>query len=191
VTPVVRVLAGFSIIAAMVAAGLFVAAALSPEPDRPPHVERPTAGAPAPLAAVGGEVIDPAPFDAAYGQQINEAIYAQAAVEETARVEATRSTPKRGVAPQGGSFAGDCARLSAELGLPESVLWRESRCSWDAYNATGCGGRSCRGPAQLDAGHFAPVSPWNGNVPGTCAGLDPNNAADYAECVSRLPRTAW
>jgi hypothetical protein len=185
-----RFLIGLSFVCAVVASALFIVA-LSSEPDRPPNMERPKAGAPVPLAAVGGEVIDPAPLDAAYGQQINEAIYAQAAVEETARVEAARSTPKRGVAPQGGSFAGDCARLSAELGLPESVLWRESRCRTDAVNPTGCGGRSCLGAGQLDAGHFAPVSPWNASVPGTCAGLDPSDPADYAECVSRLPRTAW
>jgi hypothetical protein len=189
VTPVVRVLAGFSIIAAMVAAACLFGSVVLDEREHPPHVERPTAGAPVPLAAVGGEVIDPAPFQIAYAIAINEAIYAQAAVEETARVEAARSTPKRGVASSGGSFAGDCARLSAELGLPESVLWRESRCSTGAYNATGCGGRGCLGAAQLDVGHFAPVSPWNSSVPGTCSDLDP--ISGYAECVSRLPRTAW
>jgi len=89
------------------------------------------------------------------------------------------------------SLSGDCAALTAAWNLPVEVLIRESRCSEDAYNPTGCNGRSCIGAAQLDLGHFAAVSPWNGNVSGTCYGLDPGSIADQRECASRLGPGAW
>ena len=75
--------------------------------------------------------------------------------------------------------------------VPESVARRESGCRWDAYNPTGCGGRSCLGFYQLDAGHFAAVSPWNPNVSGSCYGLDPSTREGQTECASRLGPGAW
>jgi len=71
------------------------------------------------------------------------------------------------------------------MNLPAEILYRESRCTW-AYNPTGCGGRGCLGPAQLDAGHFNDTSPWNPNAQGSCAGLNPEVEADYVDCVNRL-----
>ena len=160
-----------------------------PEHAAPNHAGRPTAGVtigPLPSWMAGasypGEVI--VQVDAyVRGVLEHEAAEAQA-LADLARRSAVRSTV-------GSVGSGDCEALSAELGLSEAVLWRESRCSWDAYNATGCSGRGCLGPAQVDAGHFADVSPWNSGTSGACAGLDPNDPAQYRECVSRLPSSAW
>jgi len=82
---------------------------------------------------------------------------------------------------------GECANPI----IPESVARGESGCRWDAYNPTGCGGRGCLGFYQLDAGHFAEVSPWNGNVSGSCLGLDPSTREGQTECASRLGPGAW
>lgn len=101
-------------------------------------------------------------------------------VEEARTVDLRRRVPSPTEVP-----SGDCAALAAELDVPPAVLWRESRCRTDAYNATGCGGRGCLGAAQLDAGHFYERSPWNPNVPGTCYGLS------YSECARKLPSSAW
>jgi hypothetical protein len=98
---------------------------------------------------------------------------------EAERMAATRRSTNIAVAR-----GGDCESLALELGVSQDVLWRESRCRW-VDNLTGCGGRGCLGPAQIDAGHFAETSPWNPNVHGTCFGLT------YAECAQRLPRSAW
>lgn len=75
--------------------------------------------------------------------------------------------------------------------ISEATAMRESGCQWDAYNPGGCGGRSCLGFFQLDAGHFYAVSPWNPNVSGSCYGLDPNTREGQTECASRLGPGAW
>lgn len=110
---------------------------------------------------------------------------AEIAAEEE---EARRRSASRSYQPTSasyGSFNSDCATLSSQMNLPESILWRESRCSW-AYNPTGCGGRGCLGPAQLDAGHFSHVSPWNSSASGSCAGLNPEVQSEYIDCVNIL-----
>lgn len=159
-----------------------------PEPEHPSHRERPTAGASVPAAISGadhpGEVIE---FKE--GERRAEWIQGVLDAEEAQRVADLARRPVR--ASVGGGVGGDCAQLSAELGLSEQILFRESRCRWDAVNVTGCGGRSCVGPGQVDLGHTYERSPWNPNVPGTCYGLDLSNPADYAECISRLPASAW
>lgn len=154
------------------------------------HVERPTAGAsaPLPLAAAGGEHPGAVIAQAEWIEGVQRAEWYEgvAAAEEQARQAALADLARqRPVRSSGGSVgSGDCAALAAEFGLPESILWRESRCSYDAYNATGCGGRGCIGAAQLDAGHFAAASPWGGV--GACADLDPGSIADQQECTNRL-----
>lgn len=184
-----RFIGAFCVVITIVASAATAALLKDPEHVKPDHAGRPTAGVTIgtpPLAAVGGDSAEGVVRDVeawVRGELEHEAAEAQA-LADLARRSAVRS-------PSGSVGSGDCAALSAELGLPESVLWRESRCSWDAYNATGCGGRGCLGAAQLDAGHFAAVSPWNSGASGACAGLDPSVPADYAECVSRLPSSAW
>lgn len=174
-----------ALLATLVVAGVATSVG-DAETGHPPHVERPTAGVtgPLPLSASGADwpgqtITDFAAFLEAQHARSDQEIVGLAAAGPVA---AGRLVP-------GGSEA--CAGLASELGLPESVLWRESRCRWDAYNPSGCGGRGCLGPAQVDRGHFADVSPWNSNTSGSCAGLDPDDPADYAECVSRLPASAW
>ena len=187
-----KFLLGLSAVALMVASACLIFLIADPEPDRPPHRERPTAGvaiAPPSLAAVGGD------STTAVETQVRDFVQGvldeqeRAAEREAALADLARQRPVRsGVGFVGG---GDCAALAAELGLSEAILWRESRCSTDAYNATGCSGRGCLGAAQLDAGHFAPVSPWNSGASGSCADLNPSIPSEYAECVSRLPASAW
>lgn len=77
--------------------------------------------------------------------------------------------------------------------VPESVVRRESGCTWDAYNPTGCSGRGCLGFFQLDEGHFSAVSPWNPSVSGVCADLAGSKwePASQTECASRLGPGAW
>ena len=177
------------VLCALLLAVVSVGFALPAGGEHPPHQARLTAASGSlPLAAVGadhpGEVVAQVEFYE--GVQRAEWF---AGVEAQAVADLAGRSPVR----SGGGFVGggDCAALAAQLGLPEAVLWRESRCSWDAYNATGCSGRGCLGPAQVDRGHFAEVSPWNSNAAGSCAGLDPDDPAQYAECVSRLPASAW
>ena len=170
---------GLVTVLAVVCTALGIQAAFDAErQSEPPYVAPPVAEASAPLAAVGGDTAQPV-FDWIEGIRVEEV-----AVADVAGGSAVRS-------PVGSVGSGDCAALSAQLGLSESVLWRESRCSWEAFNATGCGGRGCVGPAQLDLGHFAPVSPWNSSASGSCADLDPDDPQQYAECVGRLPASAW
>lgn len=173
------------IVAVLVLLVVVIGGAAVAEDTHPPHRERPVAGASVPLAAVGGDH----PGDViVFVEGVDRALWIRG-VEEARAVERARSSVRPAVV--GGGIGGDCAQLSAQLGLSEAILWRESRCTWGAYNVGGCGGRGCIGPAQVDLGHFAPVSPWNGNVPGTCADLDPNDPKQYAECVGRLPASAW
>jgi hypothetical protein len=118
------------------------------------------------------------------GEERRERIEREAEEARAADLRRRVPTPATGV-------AGDCVALAAEWGLPVYVIQRESGCRLDAYNPGGCGGRGCVGLAQLDAGHFAAVSPWNPNVPGACYGLDPSDVGDQRECASRLPASAW
>lgn len=160
--------------------------------SEPPHAEPPvSAGTPGtPLPDVEGTQWMVAEVDAiaAHVWIENERLGIEAAVAiEAERVRDLR----RSISGTPTSVSGDCERLAAEWGLPVAVIIRESGCRLDAYNATGCGGRGCIGLAQLDAGHFAAVSPWNPNVPGTCWGLDPNTIDGQRECAARLPASAW
>lgn len=184
-------LAFVAVVAVSLAAGV-TAQLLRTDPEhvRPPHAARPTAGvpigtSPLPLAAVGGEspqpVIDAVTAWVAGVQREQERL----AAEETARLEAARAAAERRVAPTGGSAAyGDCAALAAEFGLPAGILERESGCGHDNWNGSGCSGRGCIGPTQIDLGHFADPSPWG--APGACRDLDPNVWADLVECTRRL-----
>lgn len=179
-------LVGLLFVACALVAALGTQAVLA-EPDRPPHPAPPAAEATAPfgLAVTGGDSTKPIEEQVrAWFEGVEREQQAQAALEDLARRSAVRS-------PVGFVGSGDCAALAAQFGLPESVLWRESRCSLDAYNATGCSNRGCVGAAQLDAGHFAAVSPWNPGTSGACYGLDPSVVADQVECASRLPASAW
>lgn len=173
-----RVLVRLVIVVAVSASLLAVRLHDDPEHVRPPHVERPTAG----VAAAQDEP------DALGAQADAQALWIETEQRERAELErraaderlaGTRRPPN--VTVVGG---GDCETLSTELGVSTDVLWRESRCQW-VDNPNGCGGRGCLGPAQIDAGHFAAVSPWNNDVPGVCYGLS------YAECARILPDSAW
>ena len=97
---------------------------------------------------------------------------------EEARIRAAESDARQRVAPNTTSFSR--VATGCTIILPSEIVARESGGDCDAYNATGCGGRGCSGYAQLDAGHFAAVSPWNPNVAGTCYGLG------YDQCVEKL-----
>lgn len=149
----------------------------------PPHVERPMAGAsaPIPLAATGGE--QPAAVVEWVEGENRARWYAGVELAEreaaAAREAAARAVPRR---VGGGGGSGSCDLTGWTL--PDEILFRESRCSEDAFNASGCGGRGCVGAAQLDLGHFASPSPWGGV--GACWGLDPYSVADQQECVRRL-----
>jgi hypothetical protein len=167
-------------IAALILAAIGISA-MTPEPatDHPPHARPAESGWT--LAPVTEAGYSPAwEWHEPEGtQREEEPLIVEAPVEHMAGEPPVRSDV-------GSTVGGDCAALAAELGLPEAVLWRESRCSRDAYNPGGCGGRGCVGAAQLDQGHFAPVSPWNSNASGSCAGLNPDDPGQYAECVGRL-----
>lgn len=152
-----------------------------PEHVRPPHTERPTAGAPG-LPAVGGEAIDLTPFTAAYAAQINEAIYAAAAVEETERLEAARRAQYQ-PRTRGGGGAG-CEGV--DWVIPVGIVWGESRCDFGAVNQTGCYDArtgitwTCIGAYQFDRRH------WLADQWGACADLDPAKPEDQHECARRV-----
>jgi hypothetical protein len=100
--------------------------------------------------------------------------------EEAARQAEAAAAAARS---RGRSSGRSSASISVECGntlLPGYIVQRESSGDCNAFNATGCGGRGCIGYAQLDQGHFSPVSPWNPNVPGSCYGLS------YNECVHKI-----
>lgn len=123
--------------------------------------------------------------DAAEADRV--AAEAQQAAEEAARgpVPQREQTFVQGPpVASGGTCEGD-------FPVSGSVVYRESRCDPNAYNATGCGGRGCVGLFQLDQGHFAQVSPWNSGTSGTCADLSPASQADQKTCAARLPASAW
>lgn len=77
---------------------------------------------------------------------------------------------------------GDCSNIPAWF--PTGIAWRESHCSYDAYNAGGCGGYGCIGAFQFDARHF---TGW-GNGAATCGDLDPGTVDGQNECAWRLSR---
>lgn len=152
----------------------------------PPHVAPPAAEASGPvsLAVVGGDVPQQAIDREAWIEGVARGEWfagVELAEREAAaaREAAARAVP-RSVGGGGGSGSCDLTGWT----LPDEILFRESRCSEDAFNATGCGGRGCVGAAQLDLGHFANPSPWGGV--GACWGLDPYSVADQQECVRRL-----
>ena len=97
---------------------------------------------------------------------------------EEARIRAAEDNARQWVAPN--TTSSSRVATGCTIILPSEIVARESGGDCDAYNATGCGGRGCSGYAQLDAGHFAAVSPWNPNVAGTCYGLG------YDQCVEKL-----
>jgi hypothetical protein len=177
----------FLIVALVLVAGLGMqAASVAQDTSAPPHAARPAAGvfgSPALIVLGDPEGTASAVTDvevSAYLAAVEAQRIEQERLEEEARQAAIRRTVPRAAT----SISGDCAALAAELGVSQDILWRESRCR-NVDNPTGCSGRGCLGPAQIDAGHFQAVSPWNPNVAGTCYGLS------YAECAQRLPRTAW
>lgn len=182
----VRFLSAFVAVMIVCLAGAFgVALVQNPEPPGPLHAapaDARVAIAPLPLAATGGEDIS-----AALEQWI-EGVVEGERIAEAERLEAARRSTNISVARTGvGEGGGDCAALAAQFGLPESILWRESRCGGaDVVNSSGCGGRGCVGPSQLDRGHFNEVSPWGGT--GGCSDLDPGSIDGQAECTRRLSR---
>lgn len=176
------------LVAGLALAVVSLGAVAAPDPGRPPHVERPTAGAsaPIPLAATGGEQ-PAAVVEWVEGEARARWFEGVLAAEEAARLEAARRVAaERVAAPRAGGQGAsvECAAIAAEFGLPSWVLERESGCGANNWNGTGCGGRGCIGPTQLDLGHFANPSPWGGV--GACWGLDPYSVADQQECVRRL-----
>jgi hypothetical protein len=177
----------FLIVALVLVAGLGMqAASVAQDTSAPPHAARPAAGvfgSPALIVLGDPEGTASAVTDVEVSAYL-AAVEAQRIEQERLEEEARQAAVRRAVPRTPTGFGGDCAALAAELGVSEDILWRESRCRW-VDNPSGCGGRGCLGPVQLDAGHFAAISPWNPNVPGTCYGLS------YAECAQRLPRSAW
>jgi len=96
---------------------------------------------------------------------------------EQARLEAARRTPTVRTVP-----TGDCSNIPGWF--PPGVAWRESRCSYDAYNPTGCGGNGCIGAFQFDARHF---TGWQ-NGQAACGDLEPWTVDGQNECAWRLSR---
>lgn len=183
-------LAGLAVVAVALATGVGVSILTDPEHARPPHAAPPAAEAtaPPPLSAVGGESTTALEAEFAAWVEGVKREQDRIAAEEAARVEASRQAARsRAAAPRGGAaYGGDCAAMASEFGLPESVLWRESRCSYGAFNPGGCGGRGCVGPTQTDLGHYDERSPWGG--PGGCADLDPWTTEGQVECTRRLSK---
>jgi hypothetical protein len=170
---------GIAVIAVAVLVGIGIAMIL----EHPPHAE------PAAARVTTGLYDTALEVHHAIGEIENDAyqqhLAALAAALEQERLAAARRTgTPRAAAPR--DLGPECAALSAQLGLPAEIIYRESRCSWSAFNHTGCGGRGCQGPAQIDLGHFAETSPWNSRASGACAGLNPDIESDYVECTNRL-----
>ena len=129
-----------------------------------------------PLAAVGehpGDLI--AMIEWVRGVEDYERQQQQAA--EQAAMAATRQVASPAAVPQG-----DCAGIPAWF--PTGIAWRESHCSYDAYNPGGCGGYGCIGLYQIDARHF---TGW-ANGQSACGDLDPSISAGQDECAWRLSR---
>lgn len=137
------------------------------------HVERPTAGAsaPIPLAVTGGEQ-PAAVISWIEGVARGEWFEGVAAAEEAARVEAARrATAERVAAPRAGSAGvGDCTGFA----IPDYIIDRESGGNPYAVNPSS-GAFGC---AQVMPFHWAPG--------GACAGLDPYSIDDQRTCVEWL-----
>ena len=132
---------------------------------------------PVPLAAVGehpGELI--AMLEWVTGVE-NERIRQEKEAAEQAAMAAARQVASPAATPPG-----DCAGIPSWF--PAGIAWRESRCSYDAYNQNGCGGHGCIGLYQFDARHF---TGWQ-NGQSACGDLDPWTAAGQDECAWRLSR---
>lgn len=184
-----RLAVGLSFVLAALCTGIATQASFDAEKQSlPPHVEPPDAEVTEDVPVFRPEDIDRTVvyLGAVEHQRLEQERREREAIAVAVAIEADRArqTVPRVSRPSTG-VSGDCARIAAEFGLPVSVIIAESRCQPDAYNPTGCGGRGCLGAAQLDAGHFAAVSPWNPAVAGTCYGLS------YEECARRLPSSAW
>jgi hypothetical protein len=180
-----RFFVGVAVVAFALVAGL--ALQVAQDTSAPPHAARPAAdvfGSPA-LIVLGDPEGTANLITIIEVNTYLSAVEAQRIEQERLEEEARQAAVRRAVPRTPTGFGGDCAALAAELGVSESVLWRESRCRWVDSDPSFCNGRGCSGPAQIDNGHWYPVSPWNPNVPGTCYGLS------YAECAQRLPRSAW
>jgi hypothetical protein len=114
---------------------------------------------------------------------INEYLAAFAA--EEARRQADLQTAMASAVPHPVATAaptGDCSNIPAWF--PAGIAWRESHCSYDAYNPGGCGGNGCIGAFQFDARHFFG---W-GNGQAACGDLDPWTIDGQNECAWRLSR---
>lgn len=191
-----RLFVAVAALAAIVLAAVIIARpSSSPASIRTSRNEKPVTLGPPPEVALAALEADLAGFFqwvhdedvAAIGRLVEQmrADEEAAAAAAAARVPVAVAAPSaRPALPSGG---GSCANPV----VPEWVAQRESGCTWDAYNATGCGGRGCLGFYQLDAGHFSATSPWNPSVPGACYGLDPSTPAGQTECASRLGPGAW
>jgi hypothetical protein len=182
-----RFVTAFIFTVSMSVSGGLLAALIHDDPEhaRPDRTARPAAGAPQAFdAALPVEVEISQIFEAervareAAEQEAERAreTEARASAEREAAVRAAPREPAPSVVAGPPSVAVECGNTV----LPDEIIRRESGGNCDAYNPTGCGGRGCIGYAQVDAGHFWAVSPWNPNVPGTCYGLG------YNECVERL-----
>jgi hypothetical protein len=141
----------------------------------PPHVERPTAGAtaPLPLTVVGGEQPE-AVITWIEGANVARWYEGVAAAEEAERMEAARRAQLQPRAPArtGSSFegVGDCTGFA----IPDHIIQRESGGNPYAVNPSS-GAFGC---AQVMPFHWAPG--------GACAGLDPYSIEDQRTCVDWL-----
>ncbi|MGA1044823.1 MAG: hypothetical protein ACO3ZY_06435, partial [Phycisphaerales bacterium] len=125
---------GIAVIAVAVLIGIGIAVIL----EHPPHAEPAAARVTTGLYETALEVHH------AIGEIENDAyqqhLAALAAALEAERLAAARRTgTPRAAAPR--DLGPECQALSAQLGLPAEIIYRESRCSWSAFNHTGCGGR--------------------------------------------------
>ena len=132
---------------------------------------------------VGEDPVDQAVRE--YEERITSEYLAALAAEEEARrqadLEAAMAAPRPAVQPTSVGVGG-CENIPAWF--PQAIAYRESRCSYDAYNPTGCGGYGCIGAFQFDARHF---TGW-ANGQSACGDLDPGTVDGQNECAWRLSR---
>lgn len=173
-----RVLVRVLVIVGMVA--VLAAAVPDPRDDHPPHVRPAAMG-----GAIGNEAADAVAAGdlvawlegvdrAEWYRGVQEELDRQAAEEAAALVAQSRARSTTGV-PRSGAPA-SCAGVAWVV--PVDIVIGESGCSFDAYNATGCGGYGCVGAYQFDTRHFGS---WGG-----CADLNPALPEDQHECARRL-----
>jgi hypothetical protein len=112
----------------------------------------------------------------AYLQHLAE-VAAEQERNTRAAVEAARSRPVGTVV-----HSGTCENIPGWF--PTGIAWRESRCSYDAYNPTGCGGHGCVGLYQFDSRHF---DGW-ANGQAACGDLNATIPSEQDECAWRLSR---